>query len=495
MINKNRTMSLWEDTDLPTFSSLNNHHETDVCIVGGGVTGLMVAYQLAKKGRKVSLVEAFEIGRGQTSRMTAHLSTLPEAGFSTLMKYHSMENIKKFYDAHEKAINIYEDIIKQEGIQCDFSRLDGYLFQGENDSWHYLIDEQDSARFMGITLERVDEAPLLKYKRSALKFKNQGQLHPFKFIQGLLRALEKLDVQIFENTRVNEIKNGMDAAVIITTEAGHVVAAQHAVVATHTPFNNRYSIHTKQFAYRTYAIEFEIEEEQKASLLWDTADPYHYIRMHGKSLIVGGEDHRTGMGPDGNPFMHLERWAREHFSFAGKIKHEWSGQILESSDGMAFIGKNPGAEKNIYICTGESGTGLTYAAIASLLIPDLVEGKSNPWKDIFDPGRKLHGVGELVRENITTVIQYKDWITPAEVNSVNEIPLDTGGLLRDGLGKNCVYHETPNEFEAHSAVCPHLGGIVHWNDIEKTWDCPCHGSRFNTHGNVIEGPAASDLSG
>jgi Rieske Fe-S protein len=247
----------------------------------------------------------------------------------------------------------------------------------------------------------------------------------------------------------------------LQTDGGFTVKAKNLIVATNTPVNNRFYIHTKQYAYRTYAMAFKLTSNVKEQvLLWDTEDPYHYIRFQDDQMIIGGEDHKTGQDPEHDPFLSLEKWSRENFSMIG-----------------------------------ESGVGMTSATIASLIIPDLIDKGTHPWASTFDPARPpVKGLVEFIKENMNVAVQYTDWVTPSEVKHLEEIPVDCGSVVREGLSKTCVYHDT-DHFEKKSAVCPHLGGIVHWNDIEKTWDCPCHGSRFTSKGKVIEGPSIMDLSG
>lgn len=493
---KDRTESVWEGTPLPHFDPISADHQTETCIVGGGITGISIAYQMAKRGHKVTLVEAFRLGSGQTGRTTAHLTCQLEEQFVELLKMHDQETVSTFLEAHRKAIDVMEEIIETENISCDFKRIDGFLFCGENFDVNKLRDEQDAAHKCGLDLDFVEVTPLLTNAVESLRFPRQAQFHPIKYISGLLRVLKELDVTIYEGTHINNMTQGSDDVWTLQTDSNHEIKAKNLIVATNTPVNNRFYIHTKQYAYRTYSMAFKLNNPVKEEmLLWDTEDPYHYIRFVGETMVIGGEDHKTGQDPEDDPFLSLERWARDHFSMIGDVMWKWSGQVFEPMDQIAFIGRNPGAEKNVYISTGESGIGMTSATIASLLIPDLIDKGTHKWEKIFDPSRSIvRGLREFLKENVNVAVQYADWITPAEVKNVEEIPLDCGGLVREGVSKSCVYHDT-DHFEKKSAVCPHLGGIVHWNDIEKTWDCPCHGSRYNAKGKVIEGPSLSDLMG
>lgn len=494
MSTKDRTNSIWEKVDLPEYERIRGDTRADVCIIGGGLSGLSIAYELAKRGKKVVLLESFRIGSGQSGRTTAHLSCQLEENFVDLIKMHDLPVVKTFLEAHRGAIDYIETMVGQEDISCDFRRVDGFLFRGQNVKEDFLMREHGAGVQCGINLRPVSQTPLLKKKIPGLRFTEQAQFHPMKYMKGLLRALDDLGVVIHENTRVTEIENSSPELSHIKTEHGHEVVADFVVVATDSPINNRFHIHTKQYAYRTYSIALELKSPSENVLLWDTESPYHYVRVHEDRLIVGGEDHRVGKSPAHNPFTQLEKWARAHFDNLGDITDKWSGQVFEPADVIGYIGKNPGTEKNIFIATGYSGSGMTSAIIAAEIIPALIEKGSHPLADIYDPKRPpLRNLTEFVLENMDSAIQYSDWLSAGEVKMEEEIPEDTGCLIRHGLSKSCVYHEKGDSFERKSAICTHLGGIVHWNDIEKTWDCPAHGSRFNTHGKPIEGPAITEL--
>jgi Rieske Fe-S protein len=234
-------------------------------------------------------------------------------------------------------------------------------------------------------------------------------------------------------------------------------------------------------------------------LLWDTLDPYHYVRVANGTaghdvLIVGGEDHKTGQDEDGEArYERLELWMRERFPMVRDIAFHWSGQVMEPNDGLAFIGRNPGDER-IYIVTGESGNGMTYGTIAGIMLTDAIQGRPSPWAKLYDPGRiKLRAAGEFVKENLNAATQYVDLVTGGDVDGTGEIRPGSGAVVRRGIKKVAVYRDEQGGVHELSAICPHLGCVVRWNDGEKTWDCPCHGSRFAKDGHVINGPAIRDL--
>jgi glycine/D-amino acid oxidase-like deaminating enzyme/nitrite reductase/ring-hydroxylating ferredoxin subunit len=493
---KDRTESVWQGVSLPHFKPVQSNQKIETCIIGGGITGISVAYQMAKRGHKVMLVEAFGLGSGQTSRTTAHLTWQLETQLFDLLKMHDETTVATVVDAHRSAVDMIEKIIETENITCDFKRLDGYLVKGENFNEEKLRNEQDAAKKCGLELDFIQVTPHFVRPRSSLRYSRQGQFNPIKYIQGLIRVLTDLGVEIHEGTHIKDIRQEDRLNWELLTDAGFQIECRNLIVATNTPVNNRFHLHTRQYAYRTYAMAFKLAHPVKEEcLMWDTETPYHYVRFVDDLLVVGGEDHRTGQEPKHDPFNALENWARKNFSFINDIAWKWSGQIFEPMDQIAFIGRNPGLEKNCYISTGESGIGMTSSVIASVIIPSLIDRGDHPWASVFDPCRSpTKGLKDFIQENANVAYQYKDWITPSKVYREEDIPVDSGVVMRDGFSKNCLYHGE-DHIEKKSAVCTHLGGIVHWNDIEKTWDCPCHGSRFNTNGNVIEGPAITDLTG
>jgi Rieske Fe-S protein len=304
-------------------------------------------------------------------------------------------------------------------------------------------------------------------------------------------------------THVVQIRGG--ASPVVITRDGHRVMAGAVVVATNAPIHQRIGVHVKQAPYRTYAIATDIPRGSvPQALYWDLArpyhrTPYHYVRLLSLSgsrdlLIVGGEDHRTGSVNDGEErFTRLEAWTRERIPNIGRVRSRWSGQVMETMDGLAYIGRDP--KKNIYIATGDSGQGMTHGTIAGMLLTDLISGRKNPWEKLYDPRRvPPRALPTLVREGMKTAKAYAGWLKGARRQVTRAIPR-TSGVVIHAKGKPiAVYRDERGTLHAHSAVCTHLGCIVAWNSTEQMWDCPCHGSQFDADGHVINGPATSDLS-
>jgi glycine/D-amino acid oxidase-like deaminating enzyme/nitrite reductase/ring-hydroxylating ferredoxin subunit len=461
---------------------------------------MTTAYLLARAGKTVVVLDDGPIGGGMTGRTTAHLVTALDDRYFELERLHGEAGARLAAESHAASIDQIESIVKEEQIDCEFERLDGYLFVPPGESKKILERELEAVHRAGLTnIEMVERAPLESFDTGkALRFPRQGQFHPLKYLSGLARAIERDGGRIYNQTHASKIEGGEPAR--IETAAGHTVNADAVVVATNTPVNDLFAIHTKQAAYLTYVIGARVPKESVTrALFWDTPDPYHYVRIESADghdvLISGGEDHKSGQKDDANRrFAALERWTRARFPMMTEIEYRWSGEVFEPIDGLAFIGRNPLDDDNVFIATGDSGNGMTHGTIAGMLITDLIMGKANEWAKLYDPSRKtLSAAGEFAKETINVAEQYADLVTPGEVESADNVAIGSGAIVRRGLTKIAVYKDETGAVHKLSAVCRHLGCIVDWNSLEKTWDCPCHGSRFDALGHVIMGPANSDL--
>lgn len=468
--------------------------DVDVCIVGAGIAGMSTAYLLAREGKSVAVLDDGPIGGGETGNTTAHLSNVIDDGYVAIERHHGHEGARLACESHAAAVDRIEQAVVDEAIACGFARLDGHLFLGEGDDADTLDREYEAAKRAGVDVERLTHANLAGFLGGpALRFPRQAQFEPLAYLHGLAAAIERGGGLIFGASHVAEI--GSDH---VTTEAGRNVSAGAVVVATNSPVHHRVATHTKQAAYRTYAIGLPVARGAVAgALYWDTNDPYHYVRLHAVDgadvLIVGGEDHKTGQDDehDGR-FARLEAWARRHFPAVQSPVYRWSGQVMETVDGLAYIGRDT---QGVYVATGDSGMGMTHGTIAAMIIGDLIAGRANPWAALYDVGRTpLDAPVEFAKENANVAVQFADWVTPGDVTSTNAVPPGSGAVLRSGLHKLAVYRDEAGVLHEHSAICPHLGCIVAWNPVERSFDCPCHGSRFDGCGRVLNGPANSNLA-
>ncbi len=504
-------VSYWTDDEHHVkFKQLDANIETDVVIVGGGIAGVSTAYCLAKSGRKVVLVEDGYIGSGETGRTTAHLVTALDDRYYNLEKIHGEKGAHLVAESHQEAIDFIEKTVKEEKIDCDFERLDGYLFRHETDDPDSLNKEFAAATKAGLQIEKLSQVPGMVGTQSCLRFANQAQFHPLKYLKGLCEGIINFGGEIYVRTHADKINSEG-----ITTSSGFTIKANHVVVATNSPVNNSVIPHLKQYAYRTYVIGFKIKKESVLKALWwDTGDyqansnipPYHYVRTTSLDdkyylLIAGGEDHPTGLAeveqlPEEERYKLLEIWTRNHFPVE-EILYQWSGQVLEPMDSLAFMGRNPMDKKNVYIITGDSGNGMTHCTIGALLITDLINGKVNEYEKLYNPARfKIFKAGKtFFTEVVEGIVNYIK-LNPKDLDMTQLLSLkkENGIIVKRENEKIGVYRDAENKAHIVSAVCTHLKCVVKWNNDEKSWDCPCHGSRFTIEGKVINGPANENLN-
>ena len=499
------TRSLWQQTasvtDRPALAA---HLTTDVCVVGAGIAGLTVAYTLARAGKRVVVLDRAQVASGESGHTTAHLTNALDDRYVTLEQAVGERSSRLAAESHTAAIKRIDEIVRLENIDCDFARVDGYLFCGGDDTPALLDDELAAAHRAGLTdVTRVERAPIRGFDSGpALRFPNQGRVHAIRYLEGLARAIERAGGTIYGDSKVEKIEGGSPA--MVTTDAEFTVAADDVVVCTNGSISDMVTTHAKQAPYRTFVVALRVPRGAVTdALFWDTPDPYHYVRLQplddaGDALIVGGEDHKTAHEDDaGLRFARLEEWARERFVVAGERVAQWSGQVLEPNDYLAFIGKNPDGAEHVWLASGDSGMGMTHGTIAGILLGALLTGKDHPWASLYDPKRiTLHPreLATLVRENADVAVHVTvDYVSPGQASDVDDIPNGEGRVIRRGMHKIAAYRDDSGTLHERSAACTHLKCIVNWNTAEKSWDCPCHGSRFDATGKVIAGPATSDL--
>ena len=483
------------------YPQLQSDLETEVCVVGAGIAGLSIAFMLLRDGVNVVVIDDGEVGGGATGATSAHLSNALDDRYYRLEQLAGQERARIAAESHTAAIELISEIVESESIDCDFRWIDGFLFLPSGENQHLLDRELEACHRAGLLgVEKVRTCPIREFDTGpALRFPDVARFHPQRYIAGLAAAVDRAGGLIFSHSHVDRI----DAKNRSIRVGNQTIRARSIVVATNSPINDRVVMHTKLAPYMTYVIAGYIPKGSVAdALFWDMDDPYHYVRIEPADtedgediLIVGGEDHRTGQVNDTEErHARLEAWARRRFPMMRTVCNAWSGQVLETLDGLAYIGKNPG-DDNVYIVTGDSGMGLTHGTIAGILISDLIAGRNNSWANAYDPARKsIRASGTYAEEAIKTNVQYAKWLTPGDVAALEDIPSECGAVLRRGLKKIAAYRDAGGHVHLRSAVCPHLGCIVQWNPTDQTWDCPCHGSRFDKLGEVIYGPANSPLS-
>jgi len=496
--------SLWRAETWPLrYAPLTENVRCDLIVVGSGITGLSAAYEAARCGIKVIVIDRRDITDGMTARTTAHLVSEIDDRYFELIDALGEGDARLYHDSQVAAIDRIEAICREEHIEADFARLPGYLIPAELSHMSELEKEYEACGKIGVDVEWTDQTPYsLKSGTKALKFAKQGRFHPLKYCKGLVRAIDRHGGEIYGSTAYIGHEES-DDWVMIETENGPKIRAGAAFLATNSPVNDRVAIHTKQIPMRTYVVAGKVPSGSvEDALVWDTLWPYHYGRLQpaGKGndwLIVGGEDHRTGTANDMEErFALLEAWTRKRFPSFDKVEHRWSGQVMEPNDCVPFSGRD--GSDHIYVHTGDSGTGMGNSVAGALNFIALYRNEKARFAELFDPSRKptsAYSLGEYIKGQGPVVANLAEYVEAGEVDDAEQIPPGEGAIVRSGLAKHAVYRAKDGTLIERSATCTHMGCVVHWNSLEKCWDCPCHGSQFEPNGTVLNAPAISPLAG
>ena len=498
------TQPYWIDSaPMPTFPKLDRDEEVDVVIVGGGMTGLTAAYLLTLDGRRVALIERERCAQVDTGHTTAHLTMVTDERLPALVKRFGRDHAQAAWDAGLAAIGQIDAIVGELDLKCDFAWVPGYVHapigqRADGDAGvAELRDEALLAGELGFDVTLVDEVPFAG--GPGLRFDGQARFHPRKYLAGLARAIADRGGMIFEHSAAESF---CDEPRSVGCN-GHTLTCRDIVLATHTPLTGNTGLlsatlfQTKLSLYTSYAVGGRVAKGRiPDALFWDTADPYHFLRIDPHrdhdEVIFGGEDHKTGQADDTAAcFARLERTLA---AIAGgvEITHRWSGQVIETADGLPYIGETAPHQ---FAGTGYSGNGMTFGTLAGMMAADAIAGRANPWRGLFDPSRKtLGGLWDYVKENKDyPYYLLRDRFAGGEGKSLRSVPRGAGRVLDLGGKAVAVYRDERGAVTKKSAVCTHMGCNVEWNGAERTWDCPCHGSRFKTDGAVIAGPAESPL--
>jgi glycine/D-amino acid oxidase-like deaminating enzyme/nitrite reductase/ring-hydroxylating ferredoxin subunit len=498
------SVSIWRTARTPLeYPALTRDIVVEVCVIGAGIAGLSVAYELVRSGVGVAVLDDNAIGGGETSQTSAHLASALDDRFHELERLHGIDGARLAYASHAAAIDRIEEIARDEAIECDLRRVDGFLFTGAHSDPDELQKEFEAARRAGVLgIEWLERVPgLATGLGPCVRFPRQARFHPLKYVEALARAIKRRGGQLFTGTHVHDVHG--DWPLRVQAATGASVYAKAIVLATNAPLNDTVAIAAKQEPNRTFVIALDLPKDVSLpALYWDTADPYHYVRAarvegsEQRVLLVGGEDHRVGEYDDAEQrFGALEHWARSLVPRLAARRNAWSGQIMEPIDGLAFIGRSPSTgDMPVFIATGDSGNGLTHGVIAGLLIRDLILERNNGWAPLYDPARKnVKSIKRFVSHNARVARHLAEHLSGGEVKSLAQIPPNSGAVVRRGLHKLAVYRDANGNLSACSANCTHLDGVLHWNGEEQSWDCPLHGSRFSPNGQVLNGPAMKPL--
>lgn len=500
-VGNEHSQSLWMEVEPIEAPRYSGKAKADVVVIGAGIAGLSVAYELVERGLSVVVIDRGKIARGMTARTTAHLAPVCDDGATEIIKIRGEEMARLSWQSQAAAVDRIEDIVGDLKIQCNFRRLDAYLFPGPGTTQADLDKELKAQRKCGVDAAKVHGVPGLPLLKGVgtLLYRKQAAFHPARYLRSLAEAILAKGGKLFAGSVVTRVEENGDA-VTVDMQNGDTIACAACVVATNSPINDRVALHSKMAPYRTYAMSFTIPKDALPdALYWDTLDPYHYVRQETgpgsiNYLIAGGADHKTGEADDAAArHQAIEAWTRRLFPNVGKETHRWSGQVLDTIDYSAFSGINPG-NRHIYVHTGDSGQGMTHGAMAGLLISDLITTGKSEWQAVYDPGRKpVRAITNYARENLTAIKNFAEYVAPGEISSYDELDRGKGAIMREGLKKIAVYRDAKGKLHKLSAACTHLGCHVHWNSLERCWDCPCHGSQFDIDGTALNAPAITPL--
>ena len=486
-----------ETTPPTAYPRLDRDVEVDVAVLGAGIAGLTAALLLERDGASVAVVEADRVAGGATGYTTAKVSSQHGLHYARLEKSFGEEGARAYAKSNQQAIEWMEGLIDERGIDCDWRRKPSYVYGSSEDDRSQLEQEAAAARRAGLPADFTTDTELPFDVPGAVRFGEQAEFHPRKY---LLPLAESLKGPVFERTRATYVADGEPARV--ETDAGHSVTAAHVVEATGFPFSDRGVFFARMHAERSYCIAVSANGGVPEGMYITASSPTRSLRMApgpgGRELLlVGGEGHKVGQseGPTTERYAELERFAREHFDVRS-VDYRWSTQDNIPVDGVPFVGKATPLSKRQWVATGFLKWGMTNGTVAAMILADRIAGRENPWAALYDSSRvkPLASAKELLKENLNVARHFVgDHLSRPDVRHVSELAPGQGGLVRDGARKLAAYRDDDGKLHVLSSVCTHLGCQVVWNDAERSWDCPCHGSRFHWDGTVLQGPAVKGL--
>jgi glycine/D-amino acid oxidase-like deaminating enzyme/nitrite reductase/ring-hydroxylating ferredoxin subunit len=490
--------SYWHETAegaATHYPPLDKEIEVDVAILGGGITGLTAAAHLQQSGRRVAVLEAAQIGSGTTGFTSGHLDATTDLPLSQMIFEFGQSAAAVVTTATREAIDQIEDRCRR-WPDCEFSRVPSYQFAESPAGLDALHKQVAAARKLAFPCWFTRQVPLPFPCAGAVLVAEQGRFHSQRYLQHLAAEIHARGCSIYENTTAEPPRYGAPAT--IETDGGRVTA-QSIVVATHSPYFGISEFEFRVFPYQSYVIAARVDDPMVDALYWDDEEPYHYIRMASpgdpRLLLIGGCDHKTGQpGDERQRFADLERYARDHFSVQS-IEHEWSAELFNPADGLPHVGKVPGMA-DVYVATGFAGSGLTWGTVAGTLIARLIQGQRHPLEDILTPGRLtlLASARDVIAENLDVMRRFVvDRFSGGKPLTDEQIPPGRGEVVSRNGKLVAIYRDPSGALFRMSPVCTHAGCIVHWNEAERTWDCPCHGGRFTAEGRRFYGPPASGL--
>ncbi len=494
--------SYWIDSYpdiLENHQKLDKNIETDICIVGAGITGITCAYYLSKQGFKVVVLDKDKIANHTTGHTTAKITSQHGLFYKYLINSFSKEFAKEYLEANELAISNIKNIIDTENIDCDFEKQDAYVFTKNESDLEKIKNEVDAVNSLGFNAEFTTTIPLpIKNVLGAIKFPNQAQFHPRKYIAGLVKSILSNNGEIYEDSKVYDIEK--DTNHYITYTKNNKISSKYVILASHYPIINAPGFYfLKMYQETSHIIGIETNEPLFDGMYINSESPtlsYRTANYDGKRLVlVGGFEHKTGSKIDlSNAYSFLEKNAKELYPDA-KILYRWNTQDCVSLDKIPYIGEFSNLMPNMYVATGFKKWGMTSSNIAANIITDKILGKTNPYEDVFlstrfHPLKNIEELGNLAKE-VTYSLTINKLNIPEK--TLNSIKSDEGDIVEIDNKKVGIYKDIDGNVFAVKPVCSHLGCELSWNNLDKTWDCPCHGSKFNYKGKSLYDPSIKDL--
>ncbi len=488
-----KATSLWLDTtpntDLPT---LREGLTVDVAIIGGGIAGLTAATLLKAEGKTVAVLETRRIVHGVTGKTTAKITSLHTLIYDDLLRRFGEEKAQAYANANQTAIEQIARLVSERKIDCDFTRTEAYTYTEDADQVDQIEAEVKAALQLGLPAAFVTETPMPFPVKAAIRFDHQALFHPRKYLLALAREIPGQGSFIFEETRVMDLEEGRPC--VITTDQG-VISAHDVIIASHFPFNDKALYASRLSPHRSYVLGVRLETPAPRGM-FISPEPSHTLRFHPAEgdnfLLVGGEGHVTGHGGDTVArYRRIEAWARERFPVES-VEYHWSTQDNKTLDGVPYVGRATPLAEHVYVATGFGGWGMTNSTASAMLLRDLILERQNPWADLYDPNRvSLTDVPELFKQTTSIARDFiGDRLTDADPNDVAP---GEGKIVRLGSRDVAMYKSEDGTISMVSPACTHMGCFVRWNPAETSWDCPCHGSRFDRDGIIIHGPAIHNL--
>ncbi|NLP52988.1 FAD-dependent oxidoreductase [Bacillus sp. RO1] len=489
----------WRDSaPLPSFPTLNENKKTNVCIVGGGITGITTAYQLAQEGLKVILIDADQILNGTTGHTTAKVTAQHGLIYDELLQHLGQEKAKLYYQANQEGLHFIKDLVELKRIQCDFSEQNAYIYSQTEQDDQKVIKEFEAYQKLGIDGDIASDIPFSIDTKSVVVMKNQAQFHPLQYLKVLVDGIVEKGGEIYEHTVATDVEDSRGLSVV--TKSGAKIECDYIVAGSHFPFyDGNGFFFTRMYAERSYVLAAKTEKEPPEGMYYSAGQPsrsLRYVTINGEKVaLIGGDGHRTGQGKDTLKHYEALKSFGEEVLGIKEILYRWSAQDLYTLDKVPYIGRITSGHPNILIATGYRKWGMTNGTAAALLLQDLILGRKNAYENLFSPSRFVAdpSLKKFISSNMNVAGHLIEGKLDRPSKKPEDLGLDEGGVVMINGRRAGAYKDDKGEVHCVDTTCTHLGCEVEWNHGDRSWDCPCHGSRFSIHGDVLEGPADKPL--